>query len=92
MHDQLSHCETSFTVKEDEVGDIFKKLKGRKSSGPDGIAPLLLKTCVDELSPIFTELFQTSLLQRHIPDIWKLSVIVRVPKKKKPSVMNDYRP
>ena len=87
LQDQLSHCETSFTVKEDEVRDIFKKLKGRKSSGPDGIAPRLLKTCADELSPIFTELFQTSLLQRLIPDIWKLSAIVPVP-----IVMNDYCP
>ena len=34
MHDQLSHCETSFTVKEDEVGDIFKKVERAKILRP----------------------------------------------------------
>ena len=37
-------------------------------------------------------MFQMSIRTQHIPSIWKTSHIIPVPKKSKPSILNDYRP
>ena len=42
--------------------------------------------------PVFTEIFNTSLLQRVVPQCFKSSVIVPVPKKARVAQLNDYRP
>ncbi len=53
------------------VATIFKRLRTKNSSGPDGISALLLKTCADELTPAWSPLFELSLDAVIIPIIWK---------------------
>ncbi|KAK0154258.1 putative RNA-directed DNA polymerase from transposon BS [Merluccius polli] len=64
----------------------------RKAAGPDGITGRVLRTCADQLAPVFTEIFNLSLSQCIIPTCFKCSTIVPVPKKPRPSCLNDYRP
>ncbi len=41
-------------IREDDVRSVFKNNKRRKAPGPDGVSPACLKTCADQLAPIFT--------------------------------------
>ncbi|KAK3536689.1 hypothetical protein QTP86_017613 [Hemibagrus guttatus] len=71
---------------------LFKRLNTRKASGPDSVSPSLLKHCANQLSPVFTDIFNTSLETCHVPACFKTSAIVPVPKKTKITGLNDYRP
>ncbi|KAL0164970.1 hypothetical protein M9458_040723, partial [Cirrhinus mrigala] len=66
--------------------------KRRKAPGPDGVTPACLKTCADELAPIFSQIFNRSLELCEVPDCLKRSTIIPVPKKSKITGLNDYRP
>ena len=81
-----------FTVDEYVVRSMFQRLNSRKAAGPDNISPCLLKLCVDQLSCVFTDIFNVSLSQCKIPHCFKRSTIIPVPKKSTASYLNDYRP
>ncbi len=40
---------------------VFRKNKKRKAPGPDGVTPVCLKSCADQLAPIITQIFIRSL-------------------------------
>ena len=74
-----------------DVYKHFKSLNPRKSKGPDGVSPKVLRICSQQLSPVYTTIFQQCVKQ-HIPGIWKTAIVVPVPKKRAPKELNDYRP
>ncbi len=43
-------------ISEDDVRQVFRKNKRRKAPGPDGVTPACLKTCADQLAPIFSQI------------------------------------
>ncbi len=82
-------------ISEDDVRQVFKKNKRRKAPGPDGVSPACLKTCADQLAPIFTKIFNRSLELCEVLSCFKCfkcSTIIPVPKKPKITGLNDYRP
>ena len=40
-----------------EVVDILNELDNKKSPGPDGILPVFLRTCANELAPVLCNFF-----------------------------------
>ncbi|KAK3544058.1 hypothetical protein QTP86_000868 [Hemibagrus guttatus] len=80
------------TIKEEGVNRLFKRLNTRKATGLDSVSPSLLKHCANQLSPVFTDIFNTSLETCHVSACFKTSAIVPVPKKTKITGLNDYRP
>lgn len=64
-HVEIRNClmstppQNSFFV-EDDVIKCFKKCKQTKSPGPDCISGRLLKTCAEQLGPIFNFIFNMS--------------------------------
>lgn len=60
--------------------------------GPDGIPPRLLKLCPMELSPILFSIVWDSYRTASFPTLWKISTIILVSKKSRPSEPNHYRP
>ena len=74
------------------VTKVFKSMNTNKATGPDGMGAFLLKTCAEELTPAWHRLFQVSIDTHTVPDLWKKSIIVPVPKMSCPLVNNDYRP
>ncbi len=57
------------------------------------MTPACLKTCADQLAPIFTQIFNGSLELCEVPSCFKCSIIIiPVPKKPKITGLNDYRP
>ena len=81
-----------FVIQEREVRILFRSQNPRKASGPDNVPPATLRSCADQLAPVFTALFNKSLEQCHVPRCFKTSTIVPVPKKPSIASLNDYRP
>ncbi|KAI3371228.1 hypothetical protein L3Q82_023541 [Scortum barcoo] len=75
-----------------EVRNALKKNRARKAAGPDGISSRLLKSCADQLCGIFGYTFNLSLKLGRVPQLWKTSCIVPVPKTPHPKELNSYRP
>ena len=80
------------SILERDVNKIFKRQNPRKTAGPDSVSPSTLKHCADQLSPVFTDIFNTSLETCHVPACFKSSTIIPVPKKPRITGLNDYRP
>src|SRR4029434_4559612 len=74
---------------EEDVYQLFQRQKTRKAAGPDGVS---LKSCADQLAPIFTRIFNRSLELCEVPSCFKRSTIIPVPKKSSITGLNDYRP
>ncbi|KAK3533800.1 hypothetical protein QTP70_029508, partial [Hemibagrus guttatus] len=77
---------------EEDVNSLFKRLNTCKATGPDSVSPSLLKHCANQLSPVFTDIFNTSLEICHVLACFKTSAFVPVPKKTKITGLNDYIP
>ncbi len=77
---------------EDEVCQVFRKQKRKKTIGPDGVTPACLISCADQLAPIFKMIFNRSLELCEVPSCFKHSTIITIPKKPKITGLNDYRP
>ncbi|TWW74205.1 putative RNA-directed DNA polymerase from transposon BS [Takifugu flavidus] len=76
----------------DQVRGELRKLQPRKAAGPDRVCPQLLKTCAAELEEPLQRVFNLSLELGKVPTLWKMSCIIPVPKKNRPSELNDFRP
>ena len=70
----------------------LKKLDQKKSAGPDGILPSVLKRCADQLSDIICYLYNLLIREGTTPKIWKTAKIKPIPKIPRPLVNKDYRP
>ena len=74
------------------VTKIFKGIQTNKVTGPDNLSAFFLKNFADELSPVWHKLFQLSIDTFTVPNLWKKSIIIPVPKKVCPQEDNNYRP
>ncbi|KAK3565494.1 hypothetical protein QTP86_010879 [Hemibagrus guttatus] len=72
------------------LGDYRPRRQGPQKLAMDVTDPLV--HCANQLSPVFTDIFNTSLETCHVPACFKTSAIVPVPKKTKITGLNDYRP
>ena len=66
-------------IEENGVNKLLANLKPNKASGPDNIPARLLKELSNELSPIFTILFQASINHGRVPKDWKLANVTIPP-------------
>ena len=74
------------------VTKVFKSIQSNKATGPDNMSAFLLKTFAEELSPVWHKLYQLSIDTHTVPNLWKKSIIIPVPKKACPQENKDYRP
>lgn len=79
-------------ISQEQVNVLFKKTGTRKACGPDAICGRTLHHCADQLSEVFTRLFQMCLDSCQLPMIWKSSTIIPIPKVKNPRELNQFRP
>ncbi|KAF0029312.1 hypothetical protein F2P81_018417 [Scophthalmus maximus] len=87
-----SEAALSPVFSEHDVRRELKRVNTRKAAGLDRISGRVIRTCTDLLAPVFTTIFNISLAQSTVPTCFKMSTIIRVPKKSSPAGMNDYRP
>lgn len=60
----------------DDVRKILAELKPRKSPGPDGIHPMILRNCAENLASSLSGIFNTSFASGKMPHNWKLADII----------------
>ncbi|XP_024121111.1 uncharacterized protein LOC112142095 [Oryzias melastigma] len=87
-----AHNSTVLVLDEHEVRRTLRAVNPRKAAGPDGVPGRVLRDCADQLTPVFTKIFNRSLAQSTVPVCLKSSIIVPLPKKPHVSSFNDYRP
>ncbi|KAI3360683.1 hypothetical protein L3Q82_002553 [Scortum barcoo] len=80
------------TITAAQVCGELRRLRPSKAAGPDGVSPRLLKACARELGHPLQRIFNLSLGQGRVPQLWKTSCIIPVPKKPHPGELNDFRP
>lgn len=75
-----------------EVRRALISLDVKKSSGPDGIPAIVLKTCAPELTPVLTRLFTLLYSLSEVPSSWKVAIVHPIPKKGDRTDPSNYRP
>ena len=75
-----------------DVAQLLSNIKVNKASGPDNLQARLLQEVALEISPALTVIFQASLEQGALPNIWKSAEVVPIYKKGSRSDPGNYRP
>ena len=91
----IARCQSSMSeakFNQTAVRRPLSSLDIHKSSGPDGISPLALRSCAPDLTPVLTRLFRHSYSVGVVPDSWKSGLIHLIPKKGDGSDPSNYRP
>ena len=73
-------CPADILCSEEEVEQMLLSLDTTKSSGSDGISAIMLKETAFSITPGITKLFNISIRTGTIPEAWKISSIVPIPK------------
>ena len=85
--------EDNIQLTQDKTKEAIKKSKASKAIGPDGISNLHLKNLGNNGIMYLTKIFNLSVKESTIPDIWKSSIIIPLLKPgKKAEESNSYRP
>ena len=64
-----------------------------EATGPDNIPPWMVNNYAHPLAAPVTAIFNSSLREDKLPDLWKTATVVPVPKKHPPgSLESDIRP
>ena len=71
---------------------LLQKQKPRKSPGPDGVHPLILKNCADTLATSLCKIFNLSFSSGRTSDCWKKADIIPLHKKGAKNQYGCYRP
>ena len=82
----------SVDITEPGVAKLLHALQPGKAPGPDGITTTILKELVEEISPILTIIFQSSLDTGILPSDWKNANVTPVFKKGEHYDPANYRP
>ncbi|MEW8548552.1 MAG: reverse transcriptase domain-containing protein [Candidatus Thiodiazotropha sp.] len=82
----------TININENLVGKAVDKLKPSKSQGPDNIHPKLIKECKNSIVPPLTIIFEKSLKETELPQIWKQANVTAIYKKGDKTKPENYRP
>jgi len=88
----IAKDEHALSVTEHAMRRALMRVNTRKAAGPDGISGRVLKTCANQLAPVFTTIFNLSMAESMAPASFKWSTTVPVPKTASPEHLNDDRP
>ena len=76
----------------DEVRLVLKSLPVGKASGPDDINNRVLKELADQLATPFCSIFDQSIHNGRVPEIWKKAHVSPIPKTEDKSLVSYQRP
>ena len=82
----------SITIEDSDIICSIKKLKNKVSRTPDGIPALYVKSTITNILHPLSILFKQSIAQCKVPSIWKISIIIALPKKGLRSLLSSWRP
>ena len=79
-------------VKEEGIKKLLAKLNPHKAVGPDKISPRILRDLAEEIAPILTIIYQSSLNTGHVPSDWRNANVAPIFKKGEHYDPANYRP
>ena len=79
-------------ITRNEVLKALKNLDSKKSAGPDEIEPYFLKLAAEIIAGPLSYIFNLSLEQNIVPDVWKSALVVPLLKGGDPTILDNYRP
>lgn len=85
----------SFVLSHASINDIIREIKlldPKKSSGPDGIGPKIIKLCPDIFAENLLKIFNRSIDLGEYPSDMKIAKVIALYKKGRHSDPNNYRP
>ena len=82
----------SIDVTEEDIKCALKSLNVDKSQGPDGIHPRVLKELADQIASPLCKIFNRSIKEGKIPDMWREAEVRPIFKKGKKNDPGNYRP
>jgi len=80
IDDPLASAPEDILCTEQKVLNLLNALDTNKASGPDGISGKMPNGTAVSITPALTELFNLSITSGSIPQKWKLSSAVPIPK------------
>lgn len=80
------------SISDKDILDATRKMKPKKSVGPDKIPPYIFKACIHQLLQPLKIIFNLILKNKEYPTLWKKSKICPIFKSGKKSEINNYRP
>ena len=81
----------SITEKKNNILKAIDRIKPTKSQGPDNILPMLTKECKKSLLSPLKLIFEKSIQEAKIPEIWKLAHVAAIFKSGSKSKSENYR-
>jgi len=84
-------CPPELLCSEEEIMELLQTLDTSKASGLDDISTRMLKETASAIAPSLTTLFNYSVQNGVIPDEWKCSNIVPIPKSSHKALACNYR-
>ncbi|CAK1547684.1 unnamed protein product [Leptosia nina] len=90
-----SNTVAMISVEKLQLKDVQKAMQGlkpKKATGPDRVPPYVLKDCCTVLAEPLRHIFNLSLKETIVPEVWKNSKVVPVPKGGNRSRVENYRP
>uniref|UniRef100_A0A8B9BE17 Reverse transcriptase domain-containing protein n=1 Tax=Anser brachyrhynchus TaxID=132585 RepID=A0A8B9BE17_9AVES len=84
--------DVALTIHEEMAGNLLQHLDVRKSMGPDGIPPRVLRELAEELAKPLSIIYQQSWLSGEVPVDWQLANVMPVYKKGQKVDPGNYRP
>jgi hypothetical protein len=85
------HFQRYFIITPEGTSKLLKNLNLTKAIGPDKISPHFLKEVHDEISPMISDLFQSSVNTGTVPTDWREAIVTPVFKKGAKSKPENYR-
>ena len=89
---QCNEAMSLLSISEDMIEEKLAELNPNKSPGPDSLHPRFLKELAAELKKPFALLFNKSLQDSKLPEIWKRAKITAIFKKGDRKHPGNYRP
>lgn len=88
------NCEflCNFKIDPWRVQSFFSRVCSKKAPGPNGLSASLIQDCSRELTEAFCPIFQRFVDSCSVPDLWKKSIAVPIPKISCPVSNKHYRP
>jgi hypothetical protein len=90
---QHSNFDSRYTTNCDELSQIIKELKTRKSPGVDGIRNIVLRNLTSFCLSYIVEIMNACFKRLYFPSVWKVAKVIPLSKPgKDASVSTNYRP
>nr|XP_054597200.1 uncharacterized protein LOC129163471 [Nothobranchius furzeri] len=92
LPDDLNSFYTRFRFTMQEVVKALKQTKEKSAPGPEHISSRVLRNCAQQLGCVFQTLFQSSMDTSAVPQLWRHSTVIPIPKTSRVRALNDLRP